>query len=70
MNVNFPQLLDDSGLEQQLRGLVDVPALQAFLATWLVQRWPQLEEAMLAGRAAALDRRVMPPCGSLRPHWA
>ena len=55
-NINFPQLLEDGRLEQQLRGLSDVPALQAFVATWLAQQWPQLEAAMLAGRAAALDR--------------
>ena len=57
-NVNFPQLLEDGELEQQLRGLPDVPALQAFMATWLSQQWPQLEADMLAGRAAALDRWV------------
>ncbi|PRW56295.1 hypothetical protein C2E21_4871 [Chlorella sorokiniana] len=57
-NVNFPQLLEDAALEQQLRGLADVPALKAFLATWLAQQWPQLEAAMLAGRAAALDRYI------------
>ena len=55
-NFSFPQLLEDRQLERQLQGLADVPALRSFLATWLVQRWPQLEAAMLAGRAAALDR--------------
>jgi len=55
-NINFPQLREDVGLEQQLRGLPDVPALKAFLATWLAQQWPPQEAAMLAGRAAALDR--------------
>ena len=56
MNVNFPQLLEDGRLEQQLQSVADVPALQDFVATWLAQQWPQLEAGMLAGRAVALDR--------------
>lgn len=63
-NVNFSQLLEDGGLEQQLRGLADVPAMQAFVATWLAQQWPQLEAAMMAGRAAALDRCAVGTCCS------
>jgi hypothetical protein len=53
---NFPQLLGDEQLRGRLQEAPDVAALNAAVAAWLVQQWPQQRAALLDGRANALAR--------------